>query len=77
MSNQIFDLLPHYESVQEVTEDLSHKIKTLQANLEIIKQFHGVKNLHSFALTQTLIQNMMRSLLMEMRLSFKDQFMEF
>ena len=31
--NQMFDLLPRYESIQEVAEDLSPKIKTLQANL--------------------------------------------
>ena len=63
--NQIFDLLPRYESVQEVAKDLSPKIKTLQANLKIIQQFHKVENLHSVALTQTLVQNIMRSLPME------------
>ena len=35
--NQIFDLLLCYESVQEVANDLAHKIKTLQANLEIMQ----------------------------------------
>ena len=35
--NQILDLLPCYESVQEVAEDLAPKIKTLQAKLEITK----------------------------------------
>ena len=35
--NQIFALLPRFESVQEVAEELSPKIKTLQANLEIIQ----------------------------------------
>ena len=34
--NQIFDLLPYYESVQEVAEDLSPKIKKLQSDLIII-----------------------------------------
>ena len=32
--NQLFDLLPCYESVQEVAEDLAPKIKTLQSNLK-------------------------------------------
>ena len=32
--NQIFDLLPHYESVQEVAEDLPSKIKTFKPTLK-------------------------------------------
>ena len=75
--NQIFDLLPRYESVQEVAKDLSPKIKTLQANLEIMQQFHDVEDLHSVALTQTLILNIMRSLPLELRSSFNNQFMNF
>ena len=74
---EILDLLPHYESVQEVAEDLSPKIKTLQANLDIIQQFQDMENLHSVALTQTQVQNVMRSLPMEVRSSFNNQFMEF
>ena len=66
----MFDLLPRYESVQEVAEDLSPKIKTLQANLKIIQQFHNVEDLHSVALTQPLVQNIMRSLPLDGRLSF-------
>ena len=60
--NQIFDLLPCYESVQEVAEDLAPKIKTLLANLEIIQQFHNVEDLHNVAITPNLVQNVMRSL---------------
>ena len=75
--NQIFDLLPRYEFVQEFAEDLSPKIKTIQANLEIIQQFHKVENLHIVALTQTLVQSIMRSLPMEVRSSFNNQFMKF
>ena len=74
--NKIFDLLPSYESVQEVANDLSPKIKTLQANLEIM-QFHDEEDLHSIALTQHLILNIMRSLPLELRSSFNDQFMTF
>ena len=65
----MFDLLPRYESVQEVAEDLSPKIKTLQANLKIIQQFHDVEDLHKVALTPALVQNIMRSLPLDGRLS--------
>ena len=75
--NQIFDLLPQYESVQEVAENLSPKIKTLQANLEIIQQFHKVENLHNVAITQALTHNINRSLPRELRPSFNDQFVIF
>ena len=75
--NQMFDLLPRYESVQEISEDLAPKIKNLQANLEIIQQFHDMEDLHSVSQTQPLIQNIMRSLPMEVRLSFNDQYVEF
>ena len=63
--NQIFDLLTCYKSVQEVSEDLAPKIKTLQANLEIIKQFYDVEDLHNVAITPHLVQNIMRSLPMK------------
>ena len=39
----VFKHLPRYKSVQEVAEDLAPKIKTLQANLEVVKQFHDAK----------------------------------
>ena len=75
--NQTFNLLLHYESVQEVAEDLSPKIKTLQANLEIIQNFHNREDLHSVALTQPPVQNIKKSLPSEVRPSFKDQFSKF
>ena len=75
--NQIFDFLPRYKIVQEVAEDLAPKIKTLQANLEIIKQFQDMEDLHNISLTQHLVQNVMRSLPIEVRSSFNNQFMEF
>ena len=37
---RVFKLLPRYESVQKIAEDLALKIKTFQANLEVVKQFH-------------------------------------
>ena len=75
--NQTFNLLPCYESVQEVAEDLSPKIKTLHANLIIMENFHNKENLHSVALTQPLVQNIIRSLPMELRPSFNNQFSKF
>ena len=75
--NQTFQLLPRYESVQEVAEDLSPKIKTLQANLEIMQNFHNKEDLHSIALTQHLVQNIMKSLPPEVRPSFNNQFSKF
>ena len=72
--NQVFN---RYESVQEVAKDLSHKIKTLQANLEFMQNFHDKEDLHSVALTQTLVQNIMKSLPLEVRPSFNEQFSKF
>ena len=42
-----------------------------------MQQFHNVEDLHSVALTQYLILNIMRSLPLELRTSFNDQFMTF
>ena len=63
--------------MQEVAKNLAPKIKTLQANLQIVNQFHDVNDIHSIALTQHLIQNSIRSLPIEVRSSFNYQFMEF
>ena len=75
--NQIFDLLPCYKSVQEVANDLAPKIKTLQANLEIMQQFHSMADLRNVALTQHLMLNIMRSLPSELRSSFNGQYSDF
>ena len=53
------------------------KIKTLQANLEIVQQFHDVENLYNVAITQALNHNIIRSLPRELRPSFNDQFQTF
>ena len=42
---QGFQPASHYESVQEVYEDLAPKVKTLQASLEIVKEFHDMEDL--------------------------------
>ena len=75
--NQTFNRLPRYESVQEVAEDLSPKIKTLQANLDIMQNFHNKEDLHRVALTHSLEQNIMKSLPLEVGPSFNDQFSKF
>ena len=75
--NQIFDSLPRYESVQEVAEDLAPKIKTLQSNLNVMTEFHKQENLYSVAITQSLIQNILRSLPLEVRPTFNEQFTQF
>ena len=55
----------------------NHEIQPGLANLEIIQQFHNVEDLNNVALTPNLVQNVMRSLPMEVMSSFNDQFMEF
>ena len=72
--NQLFDVLPPYESVQEVAEDLAPKINTLQSNLKTMGQFQKLEHLRSVAITQSLNQNIMKSLPLEVRSSFNDQF---
>ena len=42
-----------------------------------MENFHNKENLHSVALTQSLVQNIMKSLPMEVRPSFNDQFSKF
>ena len=75
--NQIFDLLPYYELVQEIAEHLSPKIKKLQFDLINIKQFHDVEDLHSDALTHHLNQNIMRRIPLEVKGDFNKSFMKF
>ena len=61
-TNGVFYLLPHYKSIQEVTEDLASKFKTLYANFEIFKKFYDVDDLYSVALIHNLNSNIIRSL---------------
>ena len=75
--NQLFELLPRYESVQEVAEDLAPKIMRLQSNLKTMEQFHKLEHLHSVAITQSMIQSIMKSLPTEVRSSFNEQFNSF
>ena len=73
----IFKQLPRYESVQEVAEDLTPKIKTLQANLEVVKQFHDAHVIYSIALTPSLNNYITKSFPTKVRVSFNEKYMEF
>ena len=77
--NQDFALLPRFESVQECAETLTPKIKKLQSNLKIMQQFFDMEDLHthSLILTQPLVQNIMRSLPLEVKPSFNEKYADF
>ena len=75
--NQDFGLLPKFESVQECAETLTPKIKKLQSNLKIMQQFFNLEDLHSVTITQQLVQNIMRSLPLEMKPSFNEKYADF
>ena len=57
----VFKHLPHYESVQEVAEDLAPKVKTIQTNLEVVKQFHDAEIIYNLGLTPNLNQYIIRA----------------
>ena len=63
--------------MQEVAEDLAPKIKTLQANLEVVKQFHNADNLYNVALTPNLNQYIMKCFPTVVLTSFNKKYMEF
>ena len=75
--NQDFALLPRFESVQECAETLTPKIKKLQSNLNIMQKFFDLENLHNVTLTQQLVQNIMRSLPLEVKPSFNEKYADF
>ena len=39
-AHAVFNLLPVYESVQELAEDLSPKIKNLESIIECVQEYH-------------------------------------
>ena len=61
--------------MQEVAEDLVPKIKTLQANLEVVIKFHNADNLYDVALTPNLNKYIMKCLPIEVWTSL--YYMEF
>ncbi len=54
-----------------------NKIMLVYFYLNIMENFHNKENLHNVALTQSLVQNIMKSLPIEVRPSFNDQFSRF
>ena len=75
--NMDFGCLPRFESVLECAEILTPKIKKLQSNLNIMQEFFNLDDLHNVTLTQQLVQNIMRSLLLEMKPSFNEKYADF
>ena len=73
--NQDFALHPRFES--ECAEILTPKIKNLQSNLKIMLQFFDFEDLHSVTLTLPLVQNIMRSLPLEVKSSFNQEYADF
>ncbi|MBZ5782094.1 hypothetical protein, partial [Klebsiella aerogenes] len=69
--------LQRYESVQEVAEDLAPKIKKLQSNLATMTQFHRLELLHGIAISQSLNENIIRSLPSEVRPEFNQKYTSF
>ena len=63
--------------MQEVSEDLAPKIKTLQANLEVVKQLYDSDNLYNFTLTPALKQYIMKCFPIEVQPSFNEKYMEY
>ena len=75
--NQDFTLLPRFESVQECAEILTPKIKKRQSNLNIMQEFFGLENPHNVTLTQQQVQNIMRSLPLEVKPSINEKYADF
>ena len=73
--NQLFDLLPRNESVQEVL--FRSCSRHFRPTWKSCNNSTNWRNLHSDALTQSLVQNIMRSLPLEVRPSFNNQFTQF
>ena len=76
-AHAVFNLLPVYKSVQELTEDLSPKIKNLESIIECVQEYHPVGNLYNTVLTPDLNSNIIRSLPMELSITFNDKYTAF
>jgi len=75
--NQEFALLTRCKSVQECAEILAPKIKRLQSNLNIMQEFFDLEILQNVTLTQQLVQNIMKSLPLEVKPSFNEKYADF
>ena len=76
-AHAVFNLLPVYESVQEVAKDLSPKIKNLESFIEWVQEYHPCGILYNAVLTPDLNSNIIRSLPMELRITFNDKYTTF
>ena len=76
-ANSVFNLIPVYQSVQELAEDLAPKIKNLESIIECMEEYHSIETLYNTVLTQDLNINIIRSLPMELRISFNDKCIAF
>ena len=72
-----FSLLPVYESVQEVAKDSSPKIKNLKSIIECVQEYHPRGILYNTVFTPDLNSNIIRSLPMELRITFNDKYTAF
>ena len=73
-AHAVFNLLPVYESVQEVAKDLSPKIKNLESIIECVQEYHPLGILYNAVLTPDLNSNIIRSLPIELRITFNDKY---
>ena len=76
-AHSVFNLIPVYESVQELVEDLAPKIKNLESIIESMKEYHSVNLLYNAVITPDLNNNITRSLPAELRISFCDKYSAF
>ena len=53
-AHAVFNLLPVYEFVQELAEDLSPKIKNLESINECVQEYHPIGTLYNTVLTPDL-----------------------
>ena len=73
----VFNLIPVYESVQELAKDLAPKIKNLESIIACMKEYHSIRTLYNTMLTPDLNINIIRSLSIELRISFNDKYTVF
>ena len=76
-AHSVFNLIPVYESVQELVEDLAPKIKNLESIIESMKEYHSIDTLYNAVITPDLNNNITRSLPAELRISFCDKYSAF
>ena len=60
----------------KVAEDLAPKIITLQANLEVVKQFQDAENIYNVSLSPNLNQYIRKSFPTEVRVSFNEKYIQ-